>query len=74
MSARVERVRVGLIAGSVLLLIVLAGVYGFARYRAAKGWLSRIQRHAGISIVRESDGVTFSQSLKDKTVVTIHAA
>jgi lipopolysaccharide export system protein LptA len=74
MSARVERVRVGLIAGSVLLLMVLVGVYSYARYRAAKGWISRIQKRSGMSLVRESDGVTFSQSLKGKTVVTIHAA
>ena len=36
MSRRVERIRVGLIAGSVLLLAVLAGTYGYARYRAGK--------------------------------------
>jgi lipopolysaccharide export system protein LptA len=77
MSARVERLRLGLIAGSVVLLLVLAGTYSYARYRAARNWIAKakkLQHDIGNSVVRESDGVTFSQSLKDKTVVTIHAA
>ena len=74
MKRRVERVRVGLIAGSVLLLVVLAGMYGYARYRAGKAWLNRLKDRSGASLVRETDGFTYSQSLKGKTVFTLHAA
>ncbi len=74
MTARVERVRVGLIAGSVLLLVVLAGLFGFARYRASKSWLDKLKKRSGASLVRETNGFTYSQSLKGKTVFTLHAA
>ena len=74
MKRRVERVRVGLIAGSVMLLVVLAGLLGYSRYRAGKAWLSRLKDRSGASLVRETDGFTYSQSLKGKTVFTLHAA
>jgi lipopolysaccharide export system protein LptA len=74
MKRRVERVRVGLIAGSVLLLIVLAGSYSYARYRAGKAWFQKIKERSGASLVRETDGFTYSQSMRGKTVFTLHAA
>ena len=75
MSTRVERIRVGLIAGSVLLLLmVLAGTYGYARYRAAKNWLDRGKKLLGSSIARETDGYTFSHTLGPSTSFTLHAA
>jgi lipopolysaccharide export system protein LptA len=74
MSRRVERIRVGLVVGSVLLLLVLAGTYGFARYRAAKAWLIRGQKLLGSSVARETDGYTFSHTLGPNTSFTLHAA
>jgi len=74
MKPRVERVRVGLIAGSALLLMVLVGMFSYARYKAAKSWINRIKKNSGASLVRETDGFTYSQSLEGKTVFTLHAA
>jgi len=74
MSRRVERIRMGLIAGSVLLLMVLAGTYGYARYRAAKTWLDRGKKLLGASVARETDGYTFSHTLGPNTSFTLHAA
>jgi len=74
MSRRVERIRVGLVAGSVLLLMVLAGSYGYARYRAGKAWLDRGKKLLGSSIARETDGYTFSHTLGPNTSFTLHAA
>jgi lipopolysaccharide export system protein LptA len=74
MSRRVERIRVGLVAGSLLLLMVLAGTYGFARYRAAKAWLIRGKKLLRSSVARETDGYTFSHTLGPNTSFTLHAA
>jgi lipopolysaccharide export system protein LptA len=74
MSARVEKLKVGLIAGSVLLLVVLAGVYSYARYRAAKIWLTKLKTRSGVSIDQETDNYTYSQSLRGRTVFTLRAA
>lgn len=74
MSRRVERIRVGLIAGSVLLLMVLAGTYEYARYQAAKTWLTKGKKLLGNSVARETDGYTFSHTLGPNTSFTLHAA
>ena len=74
MSRRVERIRVGLIAGSVLLLAVLAGTYGYARYRAGKAWIDRGKKLLQSSVARETDGYTFSHTLGPNTSFTLHAA
>jgi lipopolysaccharide export system protein LptA len=49
-------------------------MFSYARYRAAKGWLNRMKQRSGASLVRETDGFTYSQSLQGKTVFTLHAA
>jgi len=74
MSRRVERIRVGLVAGSVLLLAVLAGTYGYARYRAGKAWIDRGKKLLQSSVARETDGYTFSHTLGPNTSFTLHAA
>ena len=74
MMRRVEKVRLGLIAGSVLLLVVLAGMFSYARYRAAQLWLNRLKARTGISIEQETDNYTISQSVRGRTVFTLKAA
>ena len=71
---RVEKVRLGLIAGSVLLLVVLAGMFSYARYRAGKAWIDRLKARSGISIDQETDNYTISQSVQGRTVFTLRAA
>ena len=74
MKRKVERLRVVLAVGTVALLLVLVGSMGYARYRAGKAWLKRAKERTGVSLVRETDGFTYSQSLQGKTIFTLHAA
>lgn len=74
MTRRVERVRLGLIAGSVLLLVALAGLFSYARYRAGKAWIARLKTRSGATFEQEADNVTYSQSLRGRTVFTLRAA
>jgi lipopolysaccharide export system protein LptA len=59
-------------AGALLLLGVLAAFIGYGRYRALKEYRQIIAR-SGVSITHDSNGVTYSQSLKGKKVFTIRA-
>ncbi len=60
------------LGGVVVLAGVLAAVLGLANYRAGKVW-QRILKRNGVNLVQESNGVTYSQSLKGRTVFTLHA-
>jgi lipopolysaccharide export system protein LptA len=73
MKASVERLRWGLAGAAVLLLVVLAGFVSYGRYKAHKIWQSIIAR-SGVHISKETDGFTYSQSVKGKTAFTLHAA
>ena len=73
MRLTIQRLRWGLITGAVLLVAVLAGYIGYGRYRALRTYTQLLKRN-GITITHETDGYTYSQSLKGKTVFTIHAA
>jgi lipopolysaccharide export system protein LptA len=73
MRLTIQRLRWGLLAGALLLVVVLAGYIGYGRYRALRTYSQLLQRN-GITITHETDGYTYSQSLKGKTVFTIHAA
>lgn len=74
MSTRLERVRVGLVVGCVTLLLALVGLYSYGRYRAGKAWLDKIKKQSGASLVRETDGFTYSQTMQGRTIFTLHAA
>ena len=67
------RVRRWLLGGVVLLLLVLAGLLGYARYRARR-LLADLPHRLGVDIKSETNGFTYSQSVKGRTVFTIHAA
>src|SRR5580698_5970444 len=73
MKASVERLRWVLAGGAVLLLVVLAVFLGYGRYRALRTWRD-IVRRSGAHITHETDGFPYSQSLKGKTIFTLHAA
>ena len=55
------------------LLLVLAGLLGYARYRANR-FLADIPRRLGIDVKSETNGFTLSQSSKGRTLFTVHAA
>ena len=66
------RLRRWLLAGVVLLLLVL-GLLGYARYRKQR-FLADLPGKLGLHIKSETDGFTLSQSVKGRTVFTLHAA
>ncbi len=67
------RLRRWLLAGVILLLLVLGGLLGYARYRT-RHFLDRLPGKLGLNIKSETDGFTLSQSVKGRTVFTLHAA
>jgi lipopolysaccharide export system protein LptA len=72
MRLSIQRLRWVLIAGALLLVFVLAVFIGYGRYRALKEYRQIIAR-SGVSITHDSNGVTYSQSLKGKKIFTIRA-
>ncbi len=60
------------LGGALLLAAVLAAFLGLARYRAGVVW-QRILKRNGVNLVQESNGITWSQSVKGRTVFTVHA-
>jgi len=73
MSPSIARLRVGLLVGATLLVLVIAGFLGYARYLKHR-FLAGLPGKLGIDIRRETNGYTYSQSIKGKTVMTLHAA
>jgi lipopolysaccharide export system protein LptA len=72
MRLSIQRLRWVLIAGALLLVGVLALFIGYGRYRALKAYRQIIAR-SGVSLTHDSNGVTYSQSLKGKKVFTLRA-
>ncbi len=67
------RLRRWLLGGAVVLLATLAGLIGFARHRARSALLN-LPHLLGADIKSETDGFTYSQTVKGRTLFTIHAA
>jgi lipopolysaccharide export system protein LptA len=72
MRLSIQRLRWVLIAGALILLGILVAYIGYGRYRALKRYKEIIAR-SGVSITHDSNGVTYSQSLKGKKVFTLRA-
>ena len=72
MRLSIQRLRWVLLAGAVLLIGVLATYIGYGRYQALKRYKAIIAR-SGVSLTRDSNGVTYSQSIKGRKVFTIRA-
>ncbi|MBS1814982.1 MAG: hypothetical protein JSS87_08930 [Acidobacteria bacterium] len=73
MRVSVDKLRRWLLVGAVALALVLAGFVGYARYRA-RHFLQQLPGKLGVDIKSETNGFTYSQSIKGKTVFTLHAA
>ncbi len=73
MRTSVERLRIGLLVGAALLVLVIAGFLGYARYRLHHT-LAALPGRLGATITKEFNGYTYSQSDGKKTIFTIHAA
>src|SRR5215475_5817375 len=73
MSISVERLRIWLLAGAGLLVMVVVAFLGYAHYRAHR-FLTNLPKKLGMDIRRETNNVTYSQSVEGRTIYTIHAA
>jgi lipopolysaccharide export system protein LptA len=73
MRVSVERLRIWLLAGAALLVLVVAGFLGLARYRAHR-FLTELPAKLGVDVRQETNGFTYSQSVGPKTMFTLHAA
>ncbi len=73
MNVSVERLRVWLLVGAGLLVTVVVAFLGFAHYRTHR-FLKNLPAKLGVDVRRESNNVTYSQSVEGRTVYTIHAA
>ncbi|MGH9595901.1 MAG: LptA/OstA family protein [Edaphobacter sp.] len=73
MNVSVERLRIWLLAGAGLLVMVVVAFLGYAHYRAHR-FLTDLPKKLGVDIRRETNNVTYSQSVQGRTVYTIHAA
>ena len=68
----VERLRWLLLAGALLLVGVVVVLLSYGRYRAVQAW-KQIVKRSGATVTHETDGVTYSQSLRGKTIFVLHA-
>src|SRR5882757_22446 len=73
MNVSIERLRFWLLVGAGLLVIVIAAFLGYAHYRAHR-YLRDLPQKLGVDVRRETNNVTYSQSVQGRTVYTIHAA
>src|ERR1700722_9544983 len=73
MNVSVERLRVWLLAGAGLLVMVIAAFLGYAHHRAHR-FLTNLPKKLGMDIRRETNNVTYSQTVEGRTIYTIHAA
>ncbi len=72
MRSSVQRLRWVLLAGAILLVGVLVAYIGYGRFKALLVY-RKLMQHAGVTISHDSNGVTFSQSVKDRKLYTIRA-
>ena len=72
MRLSIQRLRWVLIAGALLLTIVLAAFIGYGRYQAIKAYRQILSR-SGVTLTHDSNGVTYSQSLRGRKIFTVRA-
>ena len=73
MPITIAHLRRWLVALAVLLVAVVAGFLGYARYRMHRA-IHDLPERLGMQIERSSDGFTYSQSVKGRTAFTVHAS
>lgn len=70
MKLSVERLRWALAGGLLLLIAAVLAFAIYGRYTAARKWRQLLAKN-GISITQESDNVTWSQTVRGRTLYTI---
>ena len=69
----IRRLRWAIVVAGLLLMAVLTGYIGYARYRMHK-LVADLPGKLGINITQETDHVTYSQTWQGRTVFTLRAA
>ena len=67
-----KTIRYWLAGLAVALLLLVAGLIGYARYKVHR-LMGELPGRLGVHITQESDNVTYSQSYRGRTVYTVHA-
>ena len=73
MRITIERLRAGVLTGAGLLLVLLAVLLGMAHRRAHR-LLHDLPGRLGADVQKETNGFTYSQTVKGRTIFTLHAA
>ncbi len=73
MRTTIEKVRAAVVVGAALVALIVAGFLVVAHYKAHR-LLRDLPERLGADIQKETNGFTYSQSVKGRTVFTIHAA
>jgi len=73
MRVMVARLRLGIVVLACLLLLIVGGFFGYARYRLHR-FAKDLPDRLGIDIQQTANGFTYSQSSKGHTFFTIHAS
>ena len=72
MALTIKRLRWFIATAALLLIVVVTAYLGLGRYRALKAYFS-VLRKAGVTISHDTNGFTYSQTEKGRTVFTLHA-
>ena len=73
MPVNIPRLRWWFAALAIALIVVVAGFYGYARYRLRRA-VKEIPQKIGINIQQSTTGFTFSKSEGGRTIFTVHAS
>lgn len=73
MRTTIEKVRAAVVVGAGLVALIVAGFLLLAHYRSHR-LLRNLPARLGADIQKETNGYTYSQSVKGRTVFTLHAA
>ncbi len=72
MAVPVKTLRWVVVGVTIALVAALIGMVGYGRWKA-RGFLRGLPKRLGMSLLQETDNVTFSQSYRGRTVFTVHA-
>ena len=73
MRFTIPRLRGVLIAGAALLVLVLVAYIGVGRYESLMVY-RRLLKKSGVSLTHDTNGFTYSQSVLNRKIFTLHAA
>ena len=73
MAVSVKGLRWLVVGVAVALVVALVGLVGYGKWKG-RAFLAGLPKRLGVSLLQETDNVTYSQSYRGRTVFTVHAA